>query len=694
VRQPARSQLIPALFLALACTTPLSRSDSAPAVRPSASETPTKVSADAASIDSALPEEPEAQAFERNLAGRAILDAHALRFHQPEKPHLPAVLRPSARRKSRTPTVRVVRAALPEAVQANRRAFPAQGTPLPSFLAPILDRSATQPPFHLDQARLTPAEQKAARQIVDGLRADGLLVTLAHVLQTLGPHRFTSGNHRQTTELARLGLPVDLLHWFAPGASNAGRPTSLVAQLSQRLAAGHSPDELSSWLRSLRFAFRPTHPGFQAADESGTQTIGHLRLQAGGGYRGGLVEGGSFHVIDQLALALPDAQLLVSVPEEYITITRWLAESRWPRPSRVTLVAEPGEIAPWAQDNGKAGMILDSRGEPARLAVLAPRYATISEGVQAAGHQVLHSPLLFQGGNLLVVQQPSDDRRVLLVGEAEIQRNRRLGLSRDQVLEAFRVELGVDSTLAVPSASYHLDYDLAIRRQDDGVLAFVNDSTAASRLILSRGLLALEQAGLISLDAARQARTLLDNAEGRQLRRFLTTQLEPFITREGRLREDLVTVFASRPEDAAAANLALFLNAIDLLASEDLAGPEVSDPALDHDYLQALHELQTANREQRKLLGNLGWHLVPVPSLPDLKQSLNYLNGVHDRTRCLLPVNGGFYSDLDEAAMQVFRAALGPDVEIVPILTQDLQQRHGALHCAVSASPRLPPEGG
>ena len=92
--------------------------------------------------------------------------------------------------------------------------------------------------------------------------------------------------------------------------------------------------------------------------------LGSFRLQIGGGYRGGLVEGGSFHVIDQLALAAPDVDLLISVPEEYLEVTRWLAEHRWPRPGRVTLVLEPDAIAPWTQDNGKAGIVWGPEDQP------------------------------------------------------------------------------------------------------------------------------------------------------------------------------------------------------------------------------------------------------------------------------------------------------------------------------------------
>jgi len=53
-------------------------------------------------------------------------------------------------------------------------------------------------------------------------------------------------------------------------------------------------------------------------------------------------------------------------------------------------------------------------------------------------------------------------------------------------------------------------------------------------------------------------------------------------------------------------------------------------------------------------------------------------------------VEGGSFHVIDQLALAA------PDVDLlisVPILTQDIQQRHGALHCVISAAPRLDADG-
>ena len=72
-------------------------------------------------------------------------------------------------------------------------------------------------------------------------------------------------------------------------------------------------------------------------------------------------------------------------------------------------------------------------------------------------------------------------------------RNTALGLSASQVLEAFRSELGVDRCVVLPSISFHIDYDVTFRSQPEGILAFINDTGEAVRIIIEEGLRALEE---------------------------------------------------------------------------------------------------------------------------------------------------------------------------------------------------------
>src|SRR5690606_32768810 len=110
---------------------------------------------------------------------------------------------------------------------------------------------------------------------------------------------------------------------------------------------------------------------------------------------------------------------------------------------QITLIVEELSIAQWAQDNGKPGVDVDGRP-----IILVPRYASRGEvgttfvpgetylmnGVAAANVKVVQSSLLFQGGNLLAVRDPGTNQRILLIGEAEIQRNKVLGLTDNQIL--------------------------------------------------------------------------------------------------------------------------------------------------------------------------------------------------------------------------------------------------------------------
>ena len=102
----------------------------------------------------------------------------------------------------------------------------------------------------------------------------------------------------------------------------------------------------------------------------------------------------------------------------------------------------------------------------------------------------------------------------------------------------------------------------------------------------------------------------------------------------------------------------------------------------------AIRRLNAALRQQKIVLEAQGWRIIPVPSLPDMHRSINYLNGVHDRTQFLMPAWGGFYRELDIAAAAAFRQALGDEVEIVPLQCADSQLTYGAIHCMVSTFPR------
>jgi hypothetical protein len=205
--------------------------------------------------------------------------------------------------------------------------------------------------------------------------------------------------------------------------------------------------------------------------------------------------------------------------------------------------------------------------------------------------------------------------------------------------------------------------------------------------VLRSGVEALEKAGVLSA-----AGPLGDLEAGRDAE-FLARVLPPLLARcpaYGRFPESLATAFARGPADSGVGNLQRFLLATDLLSSwtTDLEHPPES---LDPHAIAYLRSFQRRDGERREFAATLrkwGLDVVRIPSLPEEKRGIDYLNGVHDRGRYLMPVFGGLYAPLDEAARAAFAKALGPGVAIVPIFTSESQRRGGGVHCSLSASGR------
>jgi hypothetical protein len=149
--------------------------------------------------------------------------------------------------------------------------------------------------------------------------------------------------------------------------------------------------------------------------------------------------------------------------------------------------------------------------------------------------------------------------------------------------------------------------------------------------------------------------------------------------------------FADDPADDAAGNVQVFLLALDLLESASpTPGPTAAfNPAGRPAYLAALRRMEQARRSQIAALQQLGCKIIPIPSMQDLYRSINYLNGLQHRGGYVMPVFGGFYTPLDQAAAAAFRAAPGPDFHLATIRTSECQRMHGGVHCTASVYPRL-----
>jgi hypothetical protein len=145
----------------------------------------------------------------------------------------------------------------------------------------------------------------------------------------------------------------------------------------------------------------------------------------------------------------------------------------------------------------------------------------------------------------------------------------------------------------------------------------------------------------------------------------------------------LARLFSTAPHDSGIANLQTFLLALDLLAAELLPAHRPPDRNL-RAYLESFPRRDADRRRMWKQLESIGATLIPVPSLSEGDRGLNYINGLHEPARYLMPAHGGLYTNLDHAAAQAFRRPL-PGVEVVPINCAETQRHFGGLHCSVSA---------
>ena len=636
------------------------------------------------------------------VADRAIIDDYQIRHHRVEAaprstPRTPVSARASAER-----FIRVVHSQPGPRMIEHCSPLPDRFVPLAGYRGPILEPTGNLWPARARRGEADQATIAATERVARRLAHDGLLRTLAHVIAILGPDRFTKSEAATLDALRSVGLPTDLLSCYS--TTNPG-PAGVVALIVRRLDDGVPLESIQQELGTLPFRFRPSLRSFQVATESGEDELGTMRVQVGGGYRDGVVTGGSIDVITQLVNAFPAVDFLISVPSEHQKPFHAMAAHSWRlrRTNHVTLVSEPLMVTAWAQDNGKAGWI--AAGPVRRLATLVPRYACIGEapsqfskgesflmdGLVGAGHEVVQSPLLFQGGNLLAVRDPKTGERLLLIGEAELYRNTALGLTRAQVLEVFKAEFGVDRCVTMPALSFHLDYDVCLRAHDGGLIAFVNDTPAAARSMVGLGLNALAKGGVLDTSAAQAARAALASGRDFEMVGLLRKVIPAWAPAATGYPSSLSPLFATSQFDSPTDNVQCFLLALDLMESTlAAAGESATGAELEHAlYLHALRRMTVARQAQIDVLRRQGWKVVAVPSTGDLYRGINYLNGIHHRQGYILPAFGGFFARLDGEAIAAFRQAIGSEPKITSILTAESQRQHGGVHCTTAAYPRL-----
>lgn len=534
-----------------------------------------------------------------------------------------------------------------------------------------------------------PADERslrAAEHVAKRLAPEGLLATLAWVAEQ-EPERAGDPGW-----LAEIGLPVDWIGAFA--APDGG---DVLAWIAARVASGAKLAELAPELARCAFRPRATVAGFEAADDAGETAIGALRIQVPvAKYWQGREDGGGVDLTRCLAEKLPDVELVGTIQQEnldpFLAIAReWRLEART---APFTLIPQDVPVAQWAQDDGKAG-----RANGA-VVTIAPRYASRQdeasswtpgemralEHFAASGRTVARSPLLFQGGNLIVVRDPKRDERVLLAGEAELHRNTALGLTLEQAVEAFRVEFGVKRVLVLPAVSYHVDYEVSPRVIGGELVCFVNDDAAAATAVLRITVDVLEREKKLDAASATAARKALDRRDAQGVESTLGPALFQAMVSPGMFKESFAKLFRSGAGDSHVANYHRIMLALDVLLVGGAKEP-VADRFL-QGFIDAFQSRARSRGELAELLRAQGWRVVPIPSLSNGARSLTYLNGVHARGVYLMPAWGGLFAPIDADVQARFERELGPDVRVVPILSGESQRRNGAVRCAISVLPR------
>ena len=606
-------------------------------------------------------------------------------------------------------TARVVRRPdINESELERWRTFPRAVPKLRGFRAPLTDRQRLwlEP---LGGRYDTELVKRGATLVAERLARAGLVRTTMQLMRNV-PLPWVADGRLDHRLAAAAGCPIDWLEFFTVADSD-GTSRSLERVLCDWYAAGAFSNAIDPTVEAADFHFRQSRPGFAVMAEDGTERIGVMRMQLPRTrHVYGQDDGSAPDVLKQLlshpAIRSQQAEsieLQLSIEEKNLPSLLAMA-STWAgngQPlNKLTVFPTQLPVSRWTHDACKTGSTPNAAGRPITLV---SRFAAINEHAAKFvpgdsfvfrtlddTSEIVQSPLLFQGGDLLPVTEPGTGRRLLLMGEGEIYRNRALGLSAEQVREAFRIEFGVDRCVVLPAVSYHLDLEVTVRRRGNALVACVNDSAAAARLIVREGIRAMRRGGLIKPEHQTALLTALDQNRIMPLVGTLWTIIEPKRGEDEAFPAAFGSMFTVRSAESGGQNARRFMLALDVLTAAELTKAQLSDesvPLVMRRYARSLKNRETDRAELIAKLKKLEFIVRRIPSLSDEEASINYINGVHLLNAYLMPTFAGHYAPLDAAARSAFADAFGPEVEIVPIRTGALQARYGGLHCVTAVYP-------
>jgi len=547
------------------------------------------------------------------------------------------------------------------------------------------------------------------------LAAEGLARTIARAAAHLRGNGELPGTAAEfRAGLHRAGFPADLIaylhrHGAGRDEEHSGVPAEhracLLEEVLARARSGASDEDLANASTAYTVRWTPASDAgsFRADDEAAARPVERLRLQITRAQDWSAPGDGSvIDVLRHLVRELPELSFDISVAEELVP-TLIATTADWEHAGNLHVTPADTGMTQWIRDHAISGTVQPPSGMPER-ATLVPRYGSKGEtnsmlmgGDTLAARQglspgelVIVAPLLFQGGNLLCAVDPQRNERLLFVGEAEIHRNRGLGLTADEVIEGFRVTFGVDRVIPLAAPSYHIDFDVTFRTVDNHLIAFVNDVEAAAAHVLHCGIDALAEAGRLPADTAAAAHRAVRDRDSAALGRAIGFAVYGQVLPDGGFPWSLARAFSTRTSDSAIGNFQRFLLAVDrfhVLNSDDSVLPQ--DPGA-RAYYRAIRRSRSDAAALTARLREEGLPVFAIPGLSEGSRSITAVNALHADGLLLMPVNGGLFTPLDEAARDAFAATLGPSVRIVGIPCGETFRRSGGLHCAAIARFRLP----
>lgn len=540
-----------------------------------------------------------------------------------------------------------------------------------------------------------PLRQFVARR----LAPDGLARTLALVIADLAEQDELPADAAALDRvLSACGLPIDLLPLL-----RAADGSPLVSALRSVLDRADPRAEMIRCAAGATVDWGPPQPGLRPVFDDGSDPIRlvHLTLTRGTDWSGP-GDGGSVDLLRDMLEALPECAFAISTHERFLPSIGLLAaqEPAFRRPIYLPAV-EP--VSQWTRDAGIAAL-LDEAERPVP-ALLLPRFASRQDdgsvvvpgdalaalGLDRIGIRMVPTRLLFQGGNLLVARDPADGQRLLLLGEAEIARNIALGLRRDEIIRGFAREFGVDRVVPVAGPSFHLDFDLSVRRAPGGSQAWVLDPAGGAAIVIAAALGALERAGLLMDGERRLAVQALLDRDDAALGSVLGPALYGQALPGGGFPLTLALHLAAGPGDSGVGNLQRLLAAVDVFHA--LHGAEPVPGSLAPVRAATLNAIRIAAQELDQLAHTLareGFQVFRLPGISEGTRSLVPVNALHAPDAVYFPSADGLLSPLDAAAAESFRRALGDAVTRRGIRASESLRRSGGLHCSAISWPVTP----